>query len=74
MISWLVIIGGLVASLYYADLFSAEPTYSVWAPLMCVVFSIALCIKLVLSFEWARARDDGSGSGVGGDDGGIGGG
>ena len=73
MIAWLVILVGLVTSFCYADLHSDNTVYSLWLPLVFVIFLIAFLLKLVFNFEWARSRVDSgagdSGYGGGGDGG-----
>ncbi len=58
MISWMVVLIGLAMSFYYADLSAENQLYSLWAPLSCMVFSVAFFIKLVLSFVWARHKEN----------------
>ena len=60
LISWVILLSGLVTSFYFVDLNSSSLTYSVLAPFGFLIFSIALGLKLVLNYNWARSRDNGS--------------
>lgn len=74
MVSWLIIIGGLILSWYFTDSRFADSLHAQAMPIVFGVFLIALFIKLVLSLG-TKGGGDGffSGMGDGGSDSGGGG-
>ena len=81
MISWIIILSGLLSSWYFTDLQSEPALTNTLCPLLVIAFSVALFIKFITTFGNSKnggGGDGGSGGsfsdGGGFGDGGCGGG